>query len=35
MMDYMFFMVVDNSIDIDHFKTQIMALFETLLSEAY
>jgi hypothetical protein len=35
MMDYMFFMVVDYSIDIDHFKTQIMALFETLLSEEF
>jgi len=35
MMDFMFFMVVDYSIDIDHLKTQIMALFETLLSEAY
>ena len=33
MMEYYFIMVVDNSIDIDHFKTQIMGLFETLLGE--
>ena len=33
MMDYMFIMVVDSSIDIDHLKTQIMAIFETLLND--